>query len=305
MYLYSVICNLLVKSVYGYLVISAVLYGSISTIAKPSLSNINPILITALIYLMMGLFLTFIIPYFKKSLDNFPSHSFKLIFTTSIFGAVIAPILYFSGLRLTDASIVSILINAEFLFTIIFALSILKEKPTKMGYLGIAFIFVGLLILNLPKGHEQFPLLILNGDFLGSILIVGATVFWALDNNISKIILHKETPVVRLIQLKSLIGGTISLFLSFMLNISFNITVSQVPALLFLSLGGFAGSLFLFLKGMKEAGAIKSTMIFSTSTLFGIIFAIVFLNEKVETVHIILSIVFIIAGVFLISKDAK
>lgn len=252
----------------------------------------------------MGISLTIILQILKKNKSNSPhSRPYKLIFLTSVFGAVIAPFLYFNGLALTNASIVSILINAEFLFTIIFAMTILKEKPSKIGYTGIVFIFLGLLILNIPKGQEQIHGLFINSDILGSILIIGATVFWALDNNISKIILQKETPITRLMQLKSLIGGTIALVLSFILNISFNITISQLPTLLFLSLGGFAGSLFLFLKGMKEIGAIKSTMIFSTSTLFGIVFATVFLDEKAEVFKMTVSILLITIGIFLISKD--
>ena len=114
------------------------LYGSISTIAKPSLSMINPVLLTSLIYLIIGVSLTIIIKFgnYRINSDYYP---LRLIFLTSISGAVIAPILYFTGLKLTDASVVSnlLLINAEFLFTILFAISILKENPTKTGYLGI------------------------------------------------------------------------------------------------------------------------------------------------------------------------
>jgi drug/metabolite transporter (DMT)-like permease len=47
-------------------------------------------------------------------------------------------------------------------------------------------------------------------------------------------------------------------------------------------MGGFGGSLFLFLKEMKEIGTIKSVMIFSTSSIFGIIFVLIFLKESIE-----------------------
>jgi drug/metabolite transporter (DMT)-like permease len=89
------------------------------------------------------------------------------------------------------------------------------------------------------------------------------------------------------------------------LNISFTINISQIPILLFLSLGGFAGSLFLFLKGMKEVGTIKSVMIFSTSSLFGIIFAIIFLNEDVEIYRLIFSLILMMIGIFFITKETR
>ena len=264
------------NKIYGSLILSAVLYGSISTIAKPSLSMINPVLLTSLIYLIIGVSLTIIIEFgnYRINSDYYP---LRIIFLTSISGAVIAPILYFTGLKLTDASVVSILINAEFLFTILFAISILKENPTKTGYLGIVCILSGLLVINLSENsfNQDF---FQNSNFIGNMFIIGSTIFWALDNNISKIILQKETPIIKLIQLKSLIGGTLSMIIVIILNISFSINIAHIPSLLFLSLGGFAGSLFLFLMGMKKVGTIESVMIFSTSTLFGIVFATVFLD---------------------------
>lgn len=226
----------------------------------------------------------------------------KLIFLTAFFGAVVAPIFYFSGLKLTDASLVSILINAEFLFTILFAITLLRENPGRYGYLGILCIFAGLIVLNL-KEENLASNFFQNDDLIGSLLILGSAIFWALDNNISKVILQKEVPIVKLIQLKSLIGGITSFVIVIMLNISFTINISNIPSLLFLSLGGFAGSLFLFLKGIKEVGATKSVMIFSTSTLFGIIFAVLFLNEQIEFYRFVFSVMLMITGILLITKD--
>jgi len=289
------------KKIYGLLVLSAVLYGSRSTVAKPSLSNINPILLSSIIYLIIGISIT-IVSSIIKNTSKFSWNSFKLIFLTAFFGAVVAPILYFSGLKLTDASLVSILINAEFLFTILFAITLLRENPGRYGYFGILCIFAGLIVLNLKQDNLSANFF-QNNDLIGSLLILGSAIFWALDNNISKVILQKEVPIVSLIQLKSLIGGITSFVIVIILNISFTINISNIPSILFLSLGGFAGSLFLFLKGIKEVGATKSVMIFSTSTLFGIIFAIIFLNEQVEIYRFVFSVMFTITGIMLITKD--
>ena len=289
------------KKIYGLLVLSAVLYGSRSTVAKPSLSNINPILLSSIIYLIIGISIT-IVSSIIKNTSKFSWNSFKLIFLTAFFGAVVAPILYFSGLKLTDASLVSILINAEFLFTILFAITLLRENPGRYGYFGILCIFAGLIVLNLKQDNLSANFF-QNNDLIGSLLILGSAIFWALDNNISKVILQKEVPIVSLIQLKSLIGGITSFVIVIILNISFTINISNIPSILFLSLGGFAGSLFLFLKGIKEVGATKSVMIFSTSTLFGIIFAIIFLNEQIEIYRFVFSVMFTITGIMLITKD--
>ncbi len=49
----------------------------------------------------------------------------------------------------------------------------------------------------------------------------------------------------------------------FGVGILLGILINDVPSLLFLSLGGFAGSLFLFLMGKKKDGTVRSVMIFS------------------------------------------
>jgi drug/metabolite transporter (DMT)-like permease len=284
------------------LIFSAILYGSISTIAKPSLNTINPVLLSSLIYLIIGISLTIIVKITKKYIANVNRDSLKLIFLTSVCGAVIGPILFFYGLKLTDASIASLLINAEFLFSILFAIFLLKEKPGKTTYIGIIFIFIGLIILNIKI--DIFDFFQNNDNFIGNMFIICATVFWALDNNISRVILKKETPIIKIIQIKSLIGGILSFVLVSISNISLTINIFQIPNLLFLSLGGFAGSLFLFLKGMKQIGTIKSVMIFSTSSIFGIIFALIFLKESMESWRLILSILTMMPGIYLICKDS-
>jgi drug/metabolite transporter (DMT)-like permease len=284
------------------LIFSAILYGSISAIAKPSLNTINPVLLSSLIYLIIGISLTIIVKITKKYIANVNRDSLKLIFLTSVCGAVIGPILFFYGLKLTDASIASLLINAEFLFSILFAIFLLKEKPGKTTYIGIIFIFIGLIILNIKI--DIFDFFQNNDNFIGNMFIICATVFWALDNNISRVILKKETPIIKIIQIKSLIGGILSFVLVSISNISLTINIFQIPNLLFLSLGGFAGSLFLFLKGMKQIGTIKSVMIFSTSSIFGIIFALIFLKESMESWRLILSILTMIPGIYLICKDS-
>ncbi len=288
------------KSAYITLIFSAILYGSISTIAKPSLNTINPVLLSSLIYLIIGVFLTVIVK-ITKDIANVNSDSLKLIFLTSVCGAVIGPILFFYGLKLTNASIASLLINAEFLFSILFAVSILKEKPGKTAYIGIIFLFIGLIILNLRLDNFDF---FQNNNFIGNMFIIGATVFWALDNNISRIILQKETPIIKVIQIKSLFGGILSFVIVSVANISLTINIFQIPNLLFLSLGGFAGSLFLFLKGMKKIGTIKSVMIFSTSSIFGIIFALIFLKESIELWRFVLSLFTMISGIYLICRNS-
>ena len=290
------------RKIYAYLLLSAILYGSVSTVAKPSLVNIHPVFLSSLIYLVMGLTILFVNILTRSPIMS-SKNSLGLIFLTGLFGGACGPILYFMGLNLTNASFAAILINTEFLFTVILAFFLLKEKITITIIAGIVCIFIGLLVLNYSENQAfaNFQ----NQTFVGSLLIIISSLFWALDNNISKIVLVRGVSIRTLLQLKSLIGGSISLIVVLLLNISINFELYDVPILVFLSLGGFAGSVFLFMMGMKEVGAIKSVMILSTSSLFGVIFAILLLYEQVNLPELSTSLVFVVSGIFLITRDSK
>lgn len=288
------------RKIFYYLFLSAILYGSISAVAKPSLTNVHPILLSSLIYLVIGISFLFIYIKPRKFLIA-NKQTLGLIFLIGIFGAVFGPILYFTGLSLTDASLASILINTEFIFTIILAYFILKEKLTTLGVIGIICILAGLFVLNFNS--EKLTNDLQNQYLVGNILIIFSTLFWALDNTVTKVILTRNIPIWTVLQLKSIIGGAISLLIVISLNIPFTFETHNIPVLLFLSLGGFAGSLFLFMLGLKEVGAVKSVMIFSTSSIFGVIFAIVLLTEQVNILRFAASLVFVFVGIYLITKE--
>ncbi|HEX6647860.1 MAG TPA: DMT family transporter, partial [Nitrososphaeraceae archaeon] len=220
---------------------------------------------------------------------------------TSLCGAVIAPTLFFYGLSNTSASDSSILINGEVLFSILLAVVFFNEKLIKREIIALILVLVGIVILTT---NMQF--LSSSNSFvefnIGNILIVGSTLFWALDNNISKI-LSKNIHIPKIIVLKTLIGGS----LLFILTITvfgiaeFDVDIIHVSYLVFAGSLGFGASLFFFLHSLKRIGTIKTILLFSTSSLFGMIFAKIFLNENI-TIYQIIAVGVILGGLYLIKR---
>ena len=129
----------------GYLsaIIAAILFGSVSTITKPVLEDLNAFSVSSLTYIIAGLSL---VPFLKFSSTNSNPNpnsnnntiestentlnnvikwtnknnnkkNYSLLLLTSLCGAVIAPILFFYGLSNTSASDSSILIKwGNFIF---------------------------------------------------------------------------------------------------------------------------------------------------------------------------------------------
>ena len=86
-------------------------------------------------------------------------------------------------------------------------------------------------------------------------MIVGAAIFWALDNNLSTIISSKLS-ASRLVQIKSIIGGSFLLGVTLVLQISFQMTFYQFLNIILLGSLGFGASLFFFINALRNIGAL-------------------------------------------------
>src|SRR5919112_1257070 len=252
--------------------------------------------ILSAVYLVSGLVLTFILKLNNRSLtswlsSNKDSTSFRLttslsipninrknylfIFTVAILGAAIAPAMYFLGLQNTSASDAALLASGEIIFSIIFALLIFKnERLQPIGYMSIILVIIGIIVVTTNLQFDKSSSLS-KVDY-GDILIIGATILWAVDNNISKVI-TQHVDIIKLIQLKSLIGGSMLFaFATLILNVPLVVNQSQIPYIILLGVVRFALSLYFFLYSLKMLGTIRTIIIFSTSSVFGLIFAFIF-----------------------------
>jgi drug/metabolite transporter (DMT)-like permease len=283
---------------YASAVLCAVLVGSISTVSKPVLANTNPLLYAALVYLLASLVsvpLSYKVKGFQVRSKDWP-----LILAITISGAVLAPSLFFIGLEQTTASDTAILSNSETIFTVLFALVFFKEKLRPRGYLAVALVLTGVVIVTT---NLQFSDFLSNLKNEGNVLIILSMSLWALDNNISKIAAQR-IDVSRLVQLKGLIGGSILFVFALALKIPVNITPIEIPNILLVGMVGFGISLYLFLHSLRRIGTVKTMLIYSTGTVFGLLFASTFLHEKIGWYQV-LAIALMLTGIYLVTKESK
>lgn len=282
----------------GYLsaLLAAILFGSVSTLAKPTLTIIHPLVLSFLVYFLASLIST---PMAQKTKFSMNKKNWILLLVIALSGAVIAPTLYFFGLEQSTASDTAILTNGEIVFSVLLALLFFKERLNKIGYTAVLMVLIGVVIVttNLEFSSSSFDL-----KNTGNLLIIVATVFWALDNNLTKII-SKKVDVARIVQLKSAIGGLILLLLVLVLQIPIEIKPEHIPNIVLLGTAGFGISIYLFIHGLKRIGTVRTIMIFSTSAIFGLIFASVFLQEVI-TSYQILAIIIMLAGLYLLHKNS-
>ena len=276
----------------GYIsaIIAAALFGSVSTLAKPILSSINPIVLSGLIYIIAGLALS---PIQANVKFIFSKKYFMLVLISAVAGAAVAPSIFFLGLKQTTASDTALLANGETVFSILFALVIFKERLRPLGYISLVFVLVGLFIVSTDFKLDTS---IFRWDS-GNLLIIISTIIWGLDNNIGRLILRRIN-VSRFIQLKSLIGGSMLLVTILILNVPLELALDQILPIITLGVFGFALSLYLYLHSIIRIGVVKSSLILSLSAVFGLVFATVFLAEPVSIFQLI-AITIMLFGIYM------
>jgi len=283
------------STIIGYIsaLLAAVLFGSVPTIAKPVISDINVLLLSSIAYLIAALTFT---PIARKTKTALAKKDYIILVAISICGAAAAPYLYFLGLHQSSASDTSLLSNVEIMFTVLFGLLFFKERLRPVGFISVVLVLSGVVIITT---NLQFSgsLSHLNA---GHFFILGSMVLWALDNNLSRIIATR-IDTARLVQLKSAIGGLILLATVFLLGIPFDIKASQIPQVILLSAIGFGGSLYFFLQSLKRIGTIRTIMIFSMASVFGLVFASVFLHEQISAYQAG-AIAIMLTGIYMINR---
>ena len=276
----------------GYIsaIVAAILFGSVSTIAKPMLSTVDPIILSSIIYLIAGFSFT---PIASKTRSKITRRCYYLIFASAVIGATLAPVMFFLGLKLSTATDTALLANGETVFSILFALLIFKERLKPIGYVAVTLILFGVFLVttNLDLDNTVFRLNI------GNVFVLASTILWGFDNNICRII-TRQLDVSKLIQLKALIGGSFLLATIIILDIPFDVQSKQVIPIAVLGIFGFAISLYLYLHSMKRIGVVKASSLLSLSAVFGPLFAILFLHELLS-IHQLIAIMIMIYGVHL------
>ena len=163
---------------------AAVISGTANFLTKVAVTAVrDPIVFTALKNVIVALFLVGIILALKKwreikSLNK--KQALKLLII-GIIGGSLPFALFFSGLIQTSAINASLIHKTLFVWVLLLGIPFLKERLTKLQWLGIAAIFGANLMVGGFKGFKYNT---------GELMILGATVLWAVENVIAKITLR-------------------------------------------------------------------------------------------------------------------
>ena len=284
----------------GYMsvLLAAVLFGSVFSLAKVPLATIDPLALTAVVYTISGLAL---IPFAKASFTFERKDDYFYLLIVTIFGGVLAPVLLMYGLQQTAASTAAILTNGEIVFTIALSSIFFGEKPRgRVGLFAVILVVKGLIIATTEDLKALETIVQLNA---GNIMILASMFMWAIDNNVSRRLTSRASPA-KIAMIKSLSGGLVLLAIALALgkgSIITGIKFDMWILIVGMSIAGFGGALLLFLTGIKRIGTVKTMSMFSLTPIFGIVLAALTLGESISLFQGIATGL-IIVGIILICR---
>ena len=204
--------------------------------------------------------------------------------------------MYFTGVQESSAVNASLLGNGEVLFTALIGFGIFHESLRRRQLAEGLLIALGVIVVssNLQSGGVS-----LIQGLSGNVLIVGATIFWSIDNNLSRVA-SQRMGLSMVAKFKGLIGGGITIIL-LVASSSLVVPVTSLPLIAILAVI-FTAMTLLSVGAFRLIGAVRTILVFSTSSILGPLFAFVVLGEGISPIQVAGGAL-ILCGVYLIQRS--
>ena len=204
---------------------------------------------------------------------------------------IIAPILLMLGVKLGTSANASLLGNFEIVATTLIALFIFKEKISRKLWAAIGLITLSSIILSFGgEGSLTFS--------FGSLLVLGATACWGLENNCTRSISDKST--YQIVTIKGFGSGTGSMIVAVIISEKLTKIKYILPAVI-LGFVAYGLSIFTYIRAQKTLGAAKTSAFYAIAPFIGAMLSFIFLRESLTITYMIAFVIMVLGTVFVVS----
>jgi len=254
---------------------AAALFGASTPIAKLLTGNVPPLLLAGLLYLGSGLGLAALLLVRRArsaqavGAMNIPRAEWPWLLGAILFGGVVGPALLMGGLAQTDGATASLLLNVEGVLTAMLAWLVFKENADRHIVLGMMAIIAGGVLLSWQPGPA--------GLSPGALLIIGACLAWAIDNNLTRKVSTNDAMLVAC--LKGLLAGACNTGLALASGAQWP-GLQAIGSSMVVGFLGYGLSLTLFVVGLRTLGTARTGAYFSVAPLFGVVVSLALWPES-------------------------
>lgn len=244
--------------------VAAVFFGASTPLAKLLVDDVAPVLLAGLLYLGSGLGLaSWWLIRRRLSKDGGETglgrHDLPWLAGAIAAGGVVGPVLLMFGLARLPAANASMLLNLEGVFTALLAWFVFRENFDRRIALGMVMIVAGGAVLSFASAAAW--------EASGwSIVVVGACLAWAVDNNLTRKISGGDP--VQIAGIKGLVAGLVNTGIALAFGYA-PPSLSVTLAAGFIGALGYGLSLVLFVLALRHLGTARTGAYFSTAPFFG------------------------------------
>jgi drug/metabolite transporter (DMT)-like permease len=282
------------RSGYGVGLAAALLFGLSAPASKGLLDHVGPQMLAGLLYLGAFLAIAPLALRFRSRREARlrPSDAPALAGVV-VAGGIVAPLLLMFGLARVSGVTGSLLLNLEGPCTLLVGVFAVHEYLSGRSWAGAATIFAASMLLTASGAGSG------NGDVVGGVLIVGACVGWAIDNNLTQRLTVRDP--FQIVAVKSGVAAAVNIGLALARGESVD-GLAPMAAALGLGALAYGVSILLDAYALRLLGAAREAAVFATAPFAGALLAVPLLGEAwggVET----LSAAVMVVGVALLVGD--
>ena len=166
-----------------------------------------------------------------------------------------------------------------------------KEQVSRKLWVAIGLITLSSIILSFG-GKDSFTFSV------GSLLVLGATACWGLENNCTRSISDKST--YQIVTIKGFGSGTGSFIVALILGEKLPELQFILPAVL-LGFVAYGLSIFTYIRAQKTLGAAKTSAFYAIAPFIGAMLSFIFLRESLTITYMIAFVIMVVGTVFVVS----
>lgn len=252
----------------------------------------DPLFVVFIMYMMTGMVFT-PISKIQKPKTRIKKSSYLVLVIYGVASAF-STLAFSYGLKETSATNASILANSEIVFTVLIGMIMYKEYLAKKEILPFVLIAAGAILMPIASDVYEHKFEFTKFVF-GDAMVLLSGFIYCICTFIAK---HAGTVnTAKVVQVMSLSGAGLCFALMMATDASFAINSSDLTLLSFIGVAGIGGSVLFFVLAVRLIGAVRTILVYSSSTAFGIVYSGVYLLESVNP-FTISSIVIVAAGLY-------
>lgn len=277
--------------------LAAFLFGASAPLSKLLLGETSPVLLAALLYLGSG-FGLLCVKLMEKTVHaeqkeaRLARSDWPWLVGAILAGGVIAPIMLMISLRHAPAATASLLLNFEGVATTLIAAIVFKEAIGRHAWWAIGLITLASILLSTDFTNQW-------GFSLSALGVLAACIMWGIDNNLTRNISAKDPLVI--VTVKGLGAGLVSIIIAVALGNTFPSPGVTLLALLLGSLS-YGLSIFLFVHAMRGLGAGRTSALFGTAPLAGILLSFLIFRE-IPGIFFFIALLVIASGAYILLME--